>query len=56
MRLGDPVPDPLLLRRQESKLDIWICSQELWPLDHRHDDMFTVFDVLSEYISGSKNK
>jgi hypothetical protein len=22
----DPVPDPLLL---------WICSQELWPLDHR---------------------
>jgi hypothetical protein len=25
----DPVPDPLLLR------NLWICSQKLWPLDHR---------------------
>jgi hypothetical protein len=29
----DPVPDPLLLRK--SNPDLWICSQELWPLDHR---------------------
>jgi hypothetical protein len=26
-----PVPDPLLL----GKSDLWICSQELWPPDHR---------------------
>jgi hypothetical protein len=27
----DPVPDPLLLKKSGSA---WICSQELWPLDH----------------------
>jgi hypothetical protein len=36
---ADPVPDPLLLRKSGSAryrtLDLWICSQELWPLDHR---------------------
>jgi hypothetical protein len=35
----DPVPDPLLLRKSGSignwTRDLWICSQELWPLDHR---------------------
>jgi hypothetical protein len=35
----DPVPDSLLLRKFGSAgnrtLDVWICSQELWPLDHR---------------------
>jgi hypothetical protein len=35
----DPVPDPLLLRKCGSAgnrtLELWICSQELWPLDHR---------------------
>jgi hypothetical protein len=35
----DPVPDPLLLRKSDSAgnrtRDLWICSQELWPLDHR---------------------
>jgi hypothetical protein len=34
----DPVPDPLLLRKTGSAgnrpRDLWICSQELWPLDH----------------------
>jgi hypothetical protein len=33
------VPDPLLLRKCGSagnrNPDLWICSQELWPLDHR---------------------
>jgi hypothetical protein len=33
------VPDPLLLRNSGSAgnrtWDFWICSQELWPLDHR---------------------
>jgi hypothetical protein len=35
----DPVPDPVLLRKPASagnrNRDLWICSQELWPLDHR---------------------
>jgi hypothetical protein len=35
----DPVPDPLLLGKSGSAgnltQDLWICSQKLWPLDHR---------------------
>jgi hypothetical protein len=35
----DPIPDPILLRKSGSAgnrtRDLWICSQELWPLDHR---------------------
>jgi hypothetical protein len=35
----DPVPDPLLLRKSGSAgnwaRDLRICSQKLWPLDHR---------------------
>jgi hypothetical protein len=34
-----PVPDPVLLRKSGSAgnrtRDLWICSQKLWPLDHR---------------------
>jgi hypothetical protein len=37
----DPVPNPLLLRKsgnaENRTRDIWVSSQELWPLDHRHD-------------------
>jgi hypothetical protein len=37
----DPVQDPLLLRisgsAENRTRDLWICSQELWPLDHRGD-------------------
>jgi hypothetical protein len=35
----NPFPDALLLRKSGSTenrtRDLWICSQELWPLDHR---------------------
>jgi hypothetical protein len=35
----DPVPDPLLLRKSGSAVnrtrDLWVSSQERWPLDHR---------------------
>jgi hypothetical protein len=35
----DPVPDPLLLRKSgnagNQTQDLGICSQKLWPLDHR---------------------
>jgi hypothetical protein len=37
----EPVPDPLLLRKSGRAMnrtqDLWICSQKLWPLDHRGD-------------------
>jgi hypothetical protein len=36
---GNPVPDPLLLRKSgragNRTRDLWICSQKLWPVDHR---------------------
>jgi hypothetical protein len=31
----DPVPDPLLFSALNRTRVLWICSQELWPLDHR---------------------
>jgi hypothetical protein len=35
----DTVPDPLLLRKSgragNLTRNLWICSQKLWPLDHR---------------------
>jgi hypothetical protein len=35
----DPVPDPLLLWKSGSAgnrtRDLWICSQEFWPLEHK---------------------
>jgi hypothetical protein len=38
-RLRGPIPDPVLLRKSGSAgnqmCDLWICSQELRPLDHR---------------------
>jgi hypothetical protein len=42
----DPIPDPLLLRKSGSAgnrtRDLWICSQELWPLDHRGGHTHTI--------------
>jgi hypothetical protein len=34
-RLSGPRSRPTTFQRRESKPDLWICSQELWPLDHR---------------------
>jgi hypothetical protein len=42
----DPIPDPLLLRKSGSPgnrtRDLWICSQELWPLDYRGGNFYTL--------------
>jgi hypothetical protein len=53
----DPVPDQLLLRKSGSAgnltRDLWICSQELWPLDHRGGVIWyhlTDVSVLRKYI------
>jgi hypothetical protein len=47
----DPVPDPLLLRKSGSAenqtRNLWIYSQELWPLDHRCG-MFTYEIIMQE--------
>jgi hypothetical protein len=41
--LSEPVPDPLLLRKFGSARnwtqDLWDNSQELWPLEHRHNNV-----------------
>jgi hypothetical protein len=41
----DPVPDPLILRKSGSAGNrtrvLWVCSQELWPLDHRYTHTHT---------------
>jgi hypothetical protein len=42
----DPIPDQLLLRKSGSagnlNWDLWICDQELWPLDHRDDQRVNI--------------
>jgi hypothetical protein len=30
-----PITSQKILQHRESNPDLWICSQELWPLDHR---------------------
>jgi hypothetical protein len=32
---------------RETNPDLWICSQELWPLDHRGDPM--IINILKNY-------
>jgi hypothetical protein len=49
----DPVPDPLLLRKSDSAGN-WtrtsVCSQELWPLDHRGSQSQSHFTVESQSV------
>jgi hypothetical protein len=41
---ANPGPDPMLLRKSDSAgnrpLDLWVCSQKVWPLDHRGGILF----------------
>jgi hypothetical protein len=52
----DPVPDPLLLRKSGSAgnrtQDLWICSQKLWPLDHRVGVYLLIF--LTSALDGNE--
>jgi hypothetical protein len=47
----DPVPDPLLLRKSGSAWnrtrDLWICSQEFCPLDHRGGRQYNLYSPLN---------
>jgi hypothetical protein len=47
-----PVPDPLLLRKSGSAGNrtwtSWVCSQELWPLDHR-GGLRTKYSTFKKY-------
>jgi hypothetical protein len=51
----DPVPDPLLLRKSGNAgnwtRDLSVCSQELWPLDHRGLFHKISFWLNNEYLS-----
>jgi hypothetical protein len=46
----DPIANPLLLRKSDSVgngiRDLWISSQELWPLDHRGGRENTQIDKI----------
>jgi hypothetical protein len=48
----DPVPGPLFLRKSGSSgnqtRDFWICSQELWPLDHRGGDKYALYIHIAD--------
>jgi hypothetical protein len=45
----DPVSDPLLLRKCVSawdrSRDLWVSSQELWPLDHRGGQKIKIYKI-----------
>ena len=49
----DPVPDPLLLRKSASTgnrtRDLCICSQKLWPLDHRGGPCLIISSLYSSH-------
>jgi hypothetical protein len=49
----DPVPDPLLLRKSGSAgdrtRDLCICSQRLWPLDHRGGQAVIIVSIITMY-------
>jgi hypothetical protein len=49
----EPIPNPLFLRKSGSAgnrtQDLWICSPELWPLDHREMNRFSNKAVLFLY-------
>jgi hypothetical protein len=62
--LVNPVPDPLLLRKSGSAgnrtQDLWICSQKLWPLDHRgghnvSDTIINEYEALGGMRIGREN-
>jgi len=50
----DPVPDPLLLRKSGSAgdrtRDLCICSQKLWPLDHRGGPKYSLATLILVFL------
>jgi hypothetical protein len=56
----DPVPDPLLLRKSGSAgnrtWDLWICGQELRPLDHKGDHLKITNNFHLKLIFNEINK
>jgi hypothetical protein len=53
----DPIPDPLLLRKSGSDgnrtKNLWICSQKLWPLDHRSGQIVATCSTNQWYFSSN---
>jgi hypothetical protein len=60
-RWVDPVPDKMLLRKCGSAgnwtQDLWVSSQELWPLDHRggHCEERISFFIFLSGLSGKRS-
>jgi hypothetical protein len=56
----NPVPDPLLLIKSGSAWnqtrDLWICSQELWPLDHRGGQLWFILKIYAFFFSLNKRR
>jgi hypothetical protein len=50
----DPFPGPLLLRKSGSARNrtryLWICSQELWPLDHRGGQVCPLLSLFKKHL------
>jgi hypothetical protein len=57
----DPVPDTLLIRKSISAgnrtCDLWVCSQELWPLERRGDkeDIQTELNIIYDLVTNFHN-
>jgi hypothetical protein len=51
----DPVPDPLLFRKSLSAgnrtRDLWVYSQELWPLEHRGGLSATKHSLIIHWLN-----
>jgi hypothetical protein len=54
-RLSEPRSIPIIFQkiwwRRKSNPDLWICSQELWPLDHRGGEGFVIRTVVNRLQS-----
>jgi hypothetical protein len=58
MRLSGPrsrhTTSQKILYRRESNTDLWMCSKELWPLEHRGGDFFlNNIWTFSSYLTGN---
>jgi hypothetical protein len=56
----DPVPGPVLLKKSgragKRTRDLWVCSQELWPLDHRGGALWNIMLWLDALIAYSQTR
>jgi hypothetical protein len=49
-RRSRPTVSQKIWKRRESNSNLWICSKELWPLDHRDGRFFTYIEVMLFFL------